>query len=99
VAQFNTPAALLEAQTRRGPFKPIPGTPIDHAMRTKRAIICSRCLKLCSRMLSEFATPNSAILRCWKVTAFGLLHSMERPETIVMHDNANPSFAGTPGAI
>jgi class 3 adenylate cyclase/putative methionine-R-sulfoxide reductase with GAF domain len=37
-AQFNTPAALLEALTRRGPFKPIPGTPIDHAMRTKQAI-------------------------------------------------------------
>ena len=27
VAQFNTPAALLEAFTRRGPFKPTPGIP------------------------------------------------------------------------
>jgi hypothetical protein len=26
VAQFNTPTALLKAQTRRGPFKPTPGT-------------------------------------------------------------------------
>jgi hypothetical protein len=38
VAQFNTPAALLEAQTRRGPFEPTPGTPIDHVMRTKQVI-------------------------------------------------------------
>jgi len=36
VAQFNTPAALLEAQTRRGPFKPPPGTAIEHVMRTKQ---------------------------------------------------------------
>jgi len=36
VAQFNTPEALLEAQTRRGPFKPTPGTPIDKVMRTKQ---------------------------------------------------------------
>jgi GAF domain-containing protein len=36
VAQFNTPAALLEAITRRGPFKPIPGISLDHVMRTKQ---------------------------------------------------------------
>jgi class 3 adenylate cyclase/putative methionine-R-sulfoxide reductase with GAF domain len=36
VAQFNTPAALLEAQTRRGPFQPTPGTGIEHVMRTKQ---------------------------------------------------------------
>jgi len=36
VAQFNTPTALLEAQTRRGPFKPPPGTAIEHVMRTKQ---------------------------------------------------------------
>ena len=36
VAQFNTPAALLEALTRRGPFKPTPGIPLDHVMRTKQ---------------------------------------------------------------
>jgi two-component system NtrC family sensor kinase len=36
VAQFNTPAALLEAQTRRGPFQPTPGTAIEHVMRTKQ---------------------------------------------------------------
>src|SRR6516165_3432051 len=36
VAQFNTPTALLEAQTRRGPFKPTLGAPIDHVMRTKQ---------------------------------------------------------------
>jgi signal transduction histidine kinase/putative methionine-R-sulfoxide reductase with GAF domain len=36
VAQFNTPAALLEALTRRGPFKPTPGTSLDHVMRTKQ---------------------------------------------------------------
>jgi class 3 adenylate cyclase len=36
VAQFNTPTALLEAQTRRGPFKARPGTPIDYVMRTKQ---------------------------------------------------------------
>ena len=36
VAQFNTPAAFLEAQTRRGPFKPTPGTPIDHVMRSRK---------------------------------------------------------------
>jgi GAF domain-containing protein len=35
-AQFNTPAALLEALTRRGPFKPTPGTSLDHVMRTKQ---------------------------------------------------------------
>jgi GAF domain-containing protein len=35
-AQFNTPAALLEAITRRGPFKPTPGTSLDHVMRTKQ---------------------------------------------------------------
>jgi GAF domain-containing protein len=36
VAQFNTPPALLEAQTRRGPFQPPPGTQLDRVMRTKR---------------------------------------------------------------
>jgi two-component system, NtrC family, sensor kinase len=36
VAQFNTPTALLEAQTRRGPFKPTLGVPIEHVMRTKQ---------------------------------------------------------------
>jgi two-component system, NtrC family, sensor kinase len=36
VAQFNTPAALLEAQTRRGPFQPTPGSAIEHVMRTKQ---------------------------------------------------------------
>jgi hypothetical protein len=35
-AQFNTPAALLEALTRRGPFKPTPGISLDHVMRTKQ---------------------------------------------------------------
>jgi class 3 adenylate cyclase/putative methionine-R-sulfoxide reductase with GAF domain len=35
-AQFNTPAVLLEALTRRGPFKPTPGSQLDHVMRTKR---------------------------------------------------------------
>ena len=36
VARFNTPAALLEAITRRGAFKPTPGTSLDHVMRTKQ---------------------------------------------------------------
>ena len=36
VAQFNTPAALLDAFTRRGPFKPAPGIPLDRVMRTKQ---------------------------------------------------------------
>ena len=36
VAQFNTPVKLLEAQTRRGPFQPTPGTAIEHVMRTKQ---------------------------------------------------------------
>jgi len=36
-AQFNTPAALLEVQTRRGPFKPTPGISLDRVMRTKKA--------------------------------------------------------------
>ena len=36
VAQFNTPAALLEAQTRRGPFQPTPGTAMARVMRTKQ---------------------------------------------------------------
>ncbi len=35
-AQFNTPAELLEAQTRRGPFQPAPGSQLDRVMRTKR---------------------------------------------------------------
>jgi class 3 adenylate cyclase/putative methionine-R-sulfoxide reductase with GAF domain len=35
-AQFNTPAALVEALTRRGPFKPPPGISLDHVMRTKQ---------------------------------------------------------------
>jgi signal transduction histidine kinase len=35
-AQFNTPTALLEVQTRRGPFQPPPGSQVDHVMRTKR---------------------------------------------------------------
>ncbi len=35
-AQFNTPKALLEAQTRRGPFQPLPGSHLDRVMRTKR---------------------------------------------------------------
>src|SRR5499427_6765197 len=36
-AQFNTPTALLEAQARRGPFKPTPGISLDRVMRTKKA--------------------------------------------------------------
>jgi GAF domain-containing protein len=36
VAHFNTPAAFLEAFTRRGPFKPTPGILLDHVMRTKQ---------------------------------------------------------------
>jgi GAF domain-containing protein len=36
VAQFNTPAALLDALMRRGPFKPTPGTSLDHVIRTKQ---------------------------------------------------------------
>jgi len=35
-AQLNTPAALLEAQTRRGPFKTTPGSPFDYVLRTKQ---------------------------------------------------------------
>jgi GAF domain-containing protein len=35
-AQFNTPTALLKAQTRRGPFKPTPGTAMEHVLRTKQ---------------------------------------------------------------
>ena len=35
-AQFNTPAALLKAQTRRGPFKPTPGTSLHQVVRTKQ---------------------------------------------------------------
>jgi GAF domain-containing protein len=36
VAQFNTPASLLEEQIRRGPSKPTPGASLDHVMRTKQ---------------------------------------------------------------
>jgi class 3 adenylate cyclase len=36
VAEFNTPAALREAQTRRGPFQPEPGTAMEHVLRTKQ---------------------------------------------------------------
>jgi two-component system, NtrC family, sensor kinase len=35
-AQFNTPAALLDAIRRRGAFKPTPGISLDHVMRTKQ---------------------------------------------------------------
>jgi class 3 adenylate cyclase/putative methionine-R-sulfoxide reductase with GAF domain len=36
MAQFNTPPALIETYMRRGPFKPTPGIPLDHVMRTKQ---------------------------------------------------------------
>jgi GAF domain-containing protein len=36
VAQFNTPTALLKEQTRRGPFKPTPGTAMERVLRTKQ---------------------------------------------------------------
>jgi len=36
VAEFNTPAALLEAIALRGRFKPKPGISLDHVMRTKQ---------------------------------------------------------------
>jgi len=36
VAQFNTPTTLLKGQTRRGPFKPTPGTAMEHVLRTKQ---------------------------------------------------------------
>jgi hypothetical protein len=39
VAQFNTPAALLEAITRRGRFRPTPGISLDHVMRTKQVFL------------------------------------------------------------
>jgi GAF domain-containing protein len=35
-AQFNTPAPLLEEQTRRGPYRPLPGSHLDRVMQTKR---------------------------------------------------------------
>ena len=35
VAQFNAPAALLEALTRRGVYKPTPGSAFDYVLRTK----------------------------------------------------------------
>jgi len=35
-AQFNTPAALLDALTRRGPFEATPGSSLDRVMRTKQ---------------------------------------------------------------
>jgi hypothetical protein len=41
VAQFNTPATLLEVLTRRGPFKPtkgIVGSAFERMMRTKRVV-------------------------------------------------------------
>jgi GAF domain-containing protein len=38
VAHFNTPTALLKAQTERGPFKPAPGSPFDHLMQTKQVV-------------------------------------------------------------
>src|SRR5215831_15948137 len=34
-AHFNTPAKLLKAQTRRGPFQPAPGSQLDRVMRRK----------------------------------------------------------------
>jgi signal transduction histidine kinase len=37
-AQFNTPTALLEAQTQRGWFRPTPRTPIDEVMRKRQVI-------------------------------------------------------------
>jgi GAF domain-containing protein len=36
VAQFNTPAALLEVQMRRGPFQPPPGSLLDRVRQTKQ---------------------------------------------------------------
>jgi len=36
VAQFNTPTALLEEQTRRGPFRPLAGSHLDRVMQTKQ---------------------------------------------------------------
>ena len=35
-AQFNTPTAFLEEQTRLGPFEARPGTPFDLVMRTRK---------------------------------------------------------------
>src|SRR6516165_8603558 len=35
-AQFNTPTALREVQTRRGPFQPPSGSLLERVMRTKR---------------------------------------------------------------
>jgi GAF domain-containing protein len=35
-AQFNTPTAFLEEQTRRGPFEARPGSPVDQVMRTRK---------------------------------------------------------------
>src|SRR5215831_6570825 len=51
VAQFNTPTALLEAQTRRGPFKPTPGTAMDHVLRTKQVShSADKTSEACSRL-------------------------------------------------
>src|SRR5215469_14850900 len=35
-AMHNAPPAFAEMQTRRGPFQPLPGSQLDHVMRTKR---------------------------------------------------------------
>jgi len=40
-AHVGMPAALLEAQTQRGPFEPTPGTLLDRAMRTRQVIHCA----------------------------------------------------------
>ena len=43
-AQFNTPAALVEALTRRGAFKPKPGISLDHVMRKCAHLPISRSI-------------------------------------------------------
>src|SRR5262249_7123001 len=52
VAQFNTPTALLEFLTRRGPFKPTPGSSLDHVMRTKQVFRCADMVAEAVRGLS-----------------------------------------------
>jgi adenylate cyclase len=58
VAQFNTPTTLLKAQTRRGPFKPTPGTAMEHVLRTKQ--VCHSADKVTESVPGFFAEHGGA---------------------------------------
>src|SRR5262249_48956989 len=87
VAHFDTPTALLEALTRRGPFKPPPGSPFDQVMQTRKVFrsadnaadpVPSLAAKIAGAR-SLAAVPISKTIGCSALSSFTVRKSDHSP--------------------